>query len=431
MVMTISPARRLRGVVRVPGDKSIAHRALILGALAHGEQIIQDLPSSGDVASTANCLRTLGCRVDRRPDGWTTVRIEGWRDQQILYAGNSGTTARLLAGVIAARGLSGTIDGDESLRRRPMERVAEPLRRMGADVRTTEPGTLPMRIQGGPLTGIEHRMSVASAQVKSAILIAGLSAEGRTTVIERAPTRDHTEIMLQAMGVPLDRTGLEVSIRGGAELQGIHLTVPGDVSSAAFFIAAAAIHPDAELDLPSVGVNPTRTGALRLLQQMGVDLDIHVRAPAPGSTLGEPIADIHVRSSTLWSSEIEPSDIPTLIDELPILAVVATQARGVTTVRGAGELRHKESDRIRAIVSSLARLGADIAEREDGFVVRGPTPLRGATVSSHGDHRIAMAMAVAGLIAEGSTRIEGSEIVEISYPGFARDLSAVAGAQLL
>jgi len=374
------------------------------------------------VASTAACLRALGCRVEKRPDG--RVEVSGAIESPTipLDAGNSGTTARLLAGLVAGRGLDCTIEGDASLSRRPMARIAEPLGLMGAEVATGANGCLPLSIRGKDLKGIIYRPPAASAQVKSCVLIAGLQASGRTTVVEKALTRDHTEILLQAMGVPVVRRGLEVSVPGGAALESIEVSIPGDVSSAAFFLAAAAIVSGSEVRLEGVGVNPTRTGALDALRRMGA----HITLDNARSRAGEPVADIVVRSSGLKGIDIRGPLIPALIDELPVLAVAAALAEGTTTVRDAAELRAKESDRIRCIVANLRLLGVSVEEFEDGFAVQGPCTLKGCVVDSCGDHRIAMAMAVAGLAAAGRTKILGADAVDISYPGFFRDLAGLA-----
>jgi 3-phosphoshikimate 1-carboxyvinyltransferase len=421
----------------VPGDKSIAHRALILGALADGApgndaagdrlpggrtHTVTGLPESADVASTAECLRRLGCSIERDAAGLVHV-TPGAMQGCALDAGNSGTTTRLLAGLIAGKGLDCTIDGDGSLRLRPMRRIAEPLGLMGAKVVTAESGGLPMRIRGGKLKGITYPLPVASAQVKSCILIAGLFASGTTTVIEPAPTRDHTELMLAAMGVPVIRDGNAVTVKGGARLQGVDVTVPGDVSSAAFFATAAAIVPGSGIRIAETGINPTRTGALEVLRRMGAPVVLENER----TVAGEPIADIAVNAGPLQAADIGGNLIPTLIDELPILAVAATQAHGTTTVSGAEELRHKESDRIAAVVTNLSRLGALIEERGDGFVVHGPCGLHGARVDACGDHRIAMAMAVAGLVASGQTIVENADVVAVSYPRFFEDLASLAG----
>jgi 3-phosphoshikimate 1-carboxyvinyltransferase len=418
----VDGAGAIEGRLQVPGDKSIAHRALILGALAMGTQTINGLPPSADVASTAACLRALGCTVDALPDGCVAVSGAIENPSAPLDAGNSGTTARLLAGLVAGRGLDCTIVGDASLSARPMKRIAEPLGLMGAAVQTAPGGGLPLVIRGRKLKGITFHPPAASAQVKSHVLIAGLHASGVTTVVEKAPTRDHTEILLEAMGVPVVRKGLEVSVPGGAVLESVNVSIPGDISSAAFFMAAAAAVPGSEVRLENVGVNPTRTGALDVLRRMGANITLeNVRSSA-----GEPVADIVVRSDGLKGIDISGPVIPALIDELPVLAVVAALADGTTTVRDAAELRAKESDRIRGIVTNLALLGASIEEFEDGFAVKGPCRLRGCAVDSFGDHRIAMAMAVAGLAAAGRTKILGAESVDISYPGFFIDLAGLA-----
>lgn len=429
MDITIDKCRRVRGTIDVPGDKSIAHRALILGAICRGVQSVGGVPSSQDVGSTISCLRTLGARIEKDRDGSLSVSQGEWSDGERIYAGNSGTTARLVSGLVAGKGLQCMIDGDGSLRTRPMERIAEPLRGMGSDVRTANGGCLPMRIAGGRLAGIEYRPPVASAQVKSAVLIAGLHAKGETTVIEEILTRDHTENLLSEMGVPVRRrTAADgdsaprgaacVTVPGGAEPKGIRIDVPGDISSAAFFIAAAAAMPGSEVRLRRTGVNRTRTGALDAMRRMGADIALENEA----TRRGEAVADVVVRSSELRGIVVEGDAVTRLIDELPVLAVIATQAQGTTMVRGARELRHKESDRIHAIVSNLSLLGANVDELEDGFVVEGPCALQGGPVDAYGDHRIAMAMAVAGLLAEGSTRITGSSVVAVSYPGFFEDL---------
>jgi 3-phosphoshikimate 1-carboxyvinyltransferase len=417
----VERASCLKGNVHVPGDKSIAHRALILGTLARGKHVVTGIPHAQDVFSTISCLQSLGAFIEEMPDGRTLVMSRQFLSRQTLDAGNSGTTARLLSGLIAGHGIEATLDGDESLRRRPMNRIADPLEQMGAGVKTAPEGRLPIVIHGGNLTGIRYRLPVPSAQVKSAILIAGLLAEGDTTVEEVVPSRDHTERLFAAMQASITRDGSNITVRRSG-LKAALVNVPGDFSSAAFFIVAATCLGGSEIYLSRTGVNPTRTGMLDVLGRMGANVEIVNRE----SLLEEPAADIVVRSKPLGGTTIGADVIPTLIDELPILAVAATQAEGETVVSGAQELRHKESDRIGAIVDNLKRLGADIEAREDGFVVRGPVRLKGATVSSYGDHRIAMAMAVAGLLADGRTEIEDSDVVDVSYPSFYNDLQAVA-----
>ncbi|MDH3214697.1 MAG: 3-phosphoshikimate 1-carboxyvinyltransferase [Candidatus Krumholzibacteria bacterium] len=421
--MLVQPAERLRGTVRVPGDKSIAHRALIIGSMAKGKHVVEGAPAGADLYSTVSCLRSLGAFIEEMPDGRLLVLSKEFVSGKHIDAGNSGTTARLLSGLLAGLPGETTIDGDESLRGRPMDRIVEPLSQMGADIATAPGGRLPITIRGGRLKAISHQPPVASAQVKSAILIAGLMAEGITVVEERVPTRDHTERLLAAMAVPVEIDGHKIAIRGGSVPRAAQVKIPGDLSSAAFFVVASVCVPGSELYLPTVGINPTRTGAIRVLQEMGASIELINHA----SFLEEPIADIVVKSSELRGTTIGHELIPSLIDELPIIAVAATQAEGETTVSGAKELRYKESDRIAAIVGNLKRMGADIEARDDGFVIRGPTRLKGNKVSSLGDHRVAMAMTIAGLLATGQTHIERSDIIGVSYPSFFKDLQTVSG----
>lgn len=418
--MKIDRTDSVRGTVRVPGDKSIAHRALILGSITRGKQVIEGAPRSADLVSTMSCLRSLGTFIEEMPDGRLLVLAKAFNASETLDAGNSGTTVRLLSGLLAAQPFTTTIDGDDSLRRRPMERVAEPLTQMGAEVITTN-GRLPMTITGGPLQSFHYRLPIPSAQVKSAVLLAGLHADGETVIDEPVPTRDHTERLLAAMGVPIERTAGRIRLHGGSIPRAVQVRVPGDISSAAFFIAAALCLDSSEIYLPAVGNNPTRVGLVSVLRSMGADIEEFNKA----RFLEEPIADFAVRSSKLRGIRIGSDVVPSLIDEIPILAVVATQADGETIVSGAGELRYKESDRIETIVDNLRKLGADIEARPDGFAVRGPTRLTGASVSSHGDHRIAMALSIAGLFADGRTEIDFSDAVNVSYPGFFGDLRSV------
>lgn len=408
----------LQGILRVPGDKSISHRALILGSIAKGKTTIEGLPDSADIMSTINALRSLGCFIEETADSTVLVLPHPFASGVTLHAGNSGTTARLISGLVAGCGLECVIDGDESLRRRPMARVADPLSAMGADIRTSSEGTLPMSIKGGELKGITHSLPVPSAQVKSAVLIAGLFAEGETTVCEPLPTRDHTERLLGFMGAEVEKNQNSIKIKGQTRLCGSWIKIPGDISSAAFFIVAGTCISGSEITIPCTGINPARTGLLEILGEMGASIEVLFA----DSYNEEPIADLIVRSSTLRGVEVRPDITPLIIDELPVLALAATQAEGETIVTGAGELRYKESDRINATVENLRILGANIEELEDGFIVKGPTRLRGARVASYGDHRIAMTMAIAGLLAKGKTCIEGSEAVSVSYPGFFRDL---------
>ncbi len=423
MTRVVERISRLEGTIKVPGDKSISHRALILGAAARGRQIIDGMSDAADVRSTMDALRAMGCFVEAMPDGRTMVMAHSTLPEFRVDAGNSGTTARLLAGLVAGRAARCDMIGDASLSRRPMRRVAEPLERMGARITLTNGETLPARIEGGALRAIEYEMPVPSAQVKSAILIAGLFADGDTTVIERTPTRDHTEIMLSAMGARLTRADGRVTIRGGETLEGTEITVPGDFSSAAFFIVAALLVPGSHIVLPFTGVNPRRASLLGVLQKMGGSVNVD----AVHSGVGDAAGDIVASTSALRGIEIDdPAVIAAMIDEIPVLAVAATQAEGRTTIRGAGELRYKESDRIGAMATNLRAMGAHIEALDDGLMIDGPTPLRGAPVSSFGDHRIAMAMAVAGLVADGRTDIADDAAIAISYPNFFRDLRAVA-----
>jgi 3-phosphoshikimate 1-carboxyvinyltransferase len=425
MVLTVRRSPGFEGEVRVPGDKSITHRALILGALARGETRIRGASDAQDCRSTRRCIEALGVAVDDRPDGSLAVAgagPDGLREPgDVLDCGNSGTTMRMLLGVLAGRPFHAVLTGDGSLRSRPMARVAEPLRRMGATVDGRGGGgRAPLAIRGGRLRGLEWRPEVASAQVKSAILLAGLQADGVTAVVEPAPSRDHTERMLSGFGATLERDGPAVSIRGGQRLRAADVDVPGDLSSAAFFLAAAAIVPGARVVVRDVGVNPTRTGFLDVLAEMGVS----VRRTRERVVCGEPVADLSAgfAGNLQAPSAVGGDRLPRLIDEVPVLAVLAALARGTTTIRDAVELRHKESDRLAAMARGLAALGADVEERPDGLVVHGGRRLRGARVDAAGDHRIAMALAVAGLAAEGETAVEGAESVAISVPGFAAEV---------
>ncbi len=422
MERTIRTVQRLHGVLKVPGDKSISHRALVLGVLAKGKHVIEGLSPVDDVQQTVQCMRRLGCFVETMPDGRVLVFSHHLEPEVVLHAGNSGTTARLLAALSAGLGVTCTVDGDESLRKRPMDRVAEPLSAMGATITLSPGGTLPMSIRGGGLTGIRYALPVPSAQVKSALLMAGLLAAGETTVVERVPTRNHTEILLRAMGVNVKSEGGAVTVRGGSRVTGTRVAVPGDFSSAAYFLVAAVCLRDSEVYLPVTGVNPTRTGLVDTLREMGAEIAFENQED-PG---GEPVADVYARSSSLKGVTVDdPARIAFAIDELPILAVAATQAGGTTRVRGAAALRVRETNRITAMTRNLTAMGADMQALADGFVVRGPTRLKGARVSSFGDHRIAMATAVAALLADGETVLDDYDVVDVSYPHFFVDLTAL------
>jgi len=422
MELVVSPAGRLRGRVRVPGDKSISHRAALIGALARGDTVIHDFLRADDCLHTVSCLRALGVGIE---DEGSRLIVRGmgprWRAPMTpLDAGNSGTTMRLLAGILAGQPFQTELTGDASLRTRPMDRIVEPLSRMGARIVASGDGRFPpLRISGGSLRGITYTLPVASAQVKSAVLLAGLLAEGPTTVVEPTPTRDHTERMLAAFGAPIRRDGDRVSVTAAA-LRGHEVRVCGDISSAAFLLAAAAGMPGSELTIEHVGLNPTRTGFLDVLRALGAEVDVR----QTGEDTGEPVGAVTVRGRRLRGVRIGGSLIPRVIDELPVLCVIATAAEGETVISDAAELRVKESDRIAVIARGLRALGGEVEERPDGLTVYG-SPLHGGRVASAGDHRIAMAFAVAGLLAGGPVTVEGAESIAVSFPAFTRVLRDV------
>jgi 3-phosphoshikimate 1-carboxyvinyltransferase len=417
VIATVHSAPRLEGEVSLPGDKSISHRALILAALADGWSRIHGLSTGADVLSTAACLRALGAEIEE-----SAVRgfgMDGVREASApLDCGNSGTTMRLLAGVLAAQGFVSELTGDESLMRRPMDRVVKPLTEMGAHAEWP-----PLRVGGRlPLNGIEYRMPVPSAQVKSALLLAGLFAEGVTAVIEPVRTRNHTELMLRAMGVDVRSDGDRVEVGKADKLTPMDIEVPGDLSAASFWMVAGGLVPGSTVRLPGVGFNPTRTAFLELLRSSG----FNIHASRERVSGGEPVADLEVSTASEPSAiSVEGGAAAEMIDELPILAVAATQLPGESLISGAAELRVKESDRIAAMADGLAAMGANITAHEDGWTIKGPSKLQGARVSSHGDHRVAMALAIAGLLADGVTEIEDAECVEISYPGFFDQLESL------
>lgn len=420
----ITPARRVTGTVRVPGDKSISHRALILASLAEGKSVITGLSNGGDVSSTRRCLEMLGIRFYQNGDS-LTITGAGMQGMQrpggSLDAGNSGTTMRLLAGVLAAQPFDTVLTGDASLRNRPMDRIISPLEEMGARIGSSH-GKAPLRISGGILHPASYTSPVASAQVKSSLLLAGLYCRGRTTVAEPGISRDHTERMLPGFGVPVSRDGKSVSLTGPSRLRGSDISVPGDISSAAFFMTAAALLPGSDLLLPDVGVNPTRTGIIDVLRRMGADITL---SPVR-EIFAEPRADIRIRGSRLRGVTIAGPEIPNVIDELPVLAVTAAMAEGVTEIRDAAELRVKETDRIEAVASGLRALGAAVSVRQDGITIIGPCALQGTVIDSCEDHRIAMAFAVAGLAASGGTVISKADCVNISFPGFFEQLKRIS-----
>ena len=434
-VATILRAAQLRGELGLPGDKSISHRALMLALLAEGESRIDGCGDGADIRSTAGIVAALGATVERVADDGRTVTYrvdspgaDGLRQPAAtLDCGNSGTSLRLFAGILAGLPFRAVLDGDDSLRGRPVARIIEPLRSMGAELSASQDDSLPpVTVLGRtPLRPVEWTTAVPSAQVKSAVLLAGLRAQGTTRVHESVATRDHTERMLRARGIDVrterrDGGGAGVSIEGGTRVQAIDERVPGDLSSAAFWLVAGAIHPDADLTIHAAGVNPTRRAGLDLLRAMGgmVDEDV-VRSD------GEPTANLRVRTSELRAIDLGPADVAAAIDELPILCLAATQARGRTTIRGAGELRHKESDRIAGIRDGLMTMGARITVDGDELTIDGPTALHGADVDSRGDHRLAMTFAIAGLIADGETRVHDATSAAVSYPGFFGDLERI------
>jgi len=412
----LRPVPAIRGSITLPGDKSISHRALMFSAIATGLSTITGLAAAEDVQNTLLCLKKLGVGI-KKQKGKIIVTGAGMyglqRPQKVLDAGNSGTTMRLLSGILAAQDFTSTIDGDASLRKRPMRRIIEPLENMGARI-DSQDFKAPLTIHGGTLRAIDYASSVASAQVKSCILLAGSYARGFTRVTEPAVSRDHTERMLQEFGANIRHKEGMAGIKGPIQLKSAELDVPGDISAAAFFIVGACLLPDSEIELLNVGVNPTRTGILDALAHMGAFIkqdDVELRS-------NEPRARLIVTSKKLHGATFGGLLIPRIIDEIPILAVAATQAEGVTTIRDAGELRMKESDRIMTIVENLKRMGANIRETRDGMIIQGPTRLAGAEIESYGDHRIVMSFSIAGLIADGETLIRDVDCVNTSFPGF-------------
>ena len=422
--MRVEPAASLAGHIVVPGDKSISHRALLIGALGEGEVRVHGFGRAGDTQSTVDGVRALGVEVEDVADDELVVHGVGLRGLRAgsVDCGNSGTLMRLLAGVVAGQDGEFALTGDESLSARPMERIAAPLRQMGATVETTK-GHAPLVIRGsGALRGVEFEPEAASAQVKSAILLAGLNAESPTTVVERIPTRDHTELMLEAAGARIRRSTSSVTLEPAGALRLDAVVVPGDFSSAAPLLVAAALVPGSDLTFHDLGVNPRRTGLLAVLERMGARLSVFDRRRVGG----EPVASVQVQPAELVATEIEAGEVPALVDELPLVALLASHARGETRVSGARELRVKETDRIEAVTDGLRALGARIRSHDDGWTVTGvPTRLRGGRVDSRGDHRVAMLGAVAGLASREGVAIEGAETAAISFPGFYELLESV------
>jgi len=415
----------LHGTITVPGDKSISHRSVMFGSIATGKTTVSGFLLGEDCLSTIDCFRKLGVQID--VDG-TNVTIESagmdaWQEPtEVLYTGNSGTTTRLMLGILAGTKLHTVMTGDASIGKRPMRRVIDPLREMGAQISGRANGQYtPLAIQGTTLRAIDYTMPVASAQVKSAILLAGLRAEGTTIVREKEVSRDHSERMLRQFGAEVEVDGGVVSFKGGQQLKGTHVNVPGDISSAAFFLVAGSIAPNSEIVLENVGVNPTRDGIIEVLEQMGADMTIEPTA----LDQAEPTATITIRSSRLKATTIGGEIIPRLIDEIPILALLATQVEGTTVIKDAEELKVKETDRITAVVGELKKLGANIEATDDGMIIHGPTPLHGASLTTYGDHRIGMMGAVASLITDGEVVLDDAECIAVSYPTFFEHVSSV------
>lgn len=430
MIWRASPPPRLSGTVPIPGDKSISHRALLLATMAEGLSEITGLLEAEDCLRTLTACRELGAHIQRLDAGHYVIQGPGWQHlkepEDVLDCGNSGTTIRLLMGALAPQSFTTIFTGDHSLRSRPMGRVVHPLTDMGARfVGRKNASQAPLALQGGTLEPIMYHLPMASAQVKSALLLAALQTEGTSRISEPLPSRNHTELMLRGFGAELDVSELTINIKGPQRLYPQKLRVPADFSSAAFFLVAAILVPGSHIQLPGIGINPTRTGLLEVLTNMGACIQVtsgHEKG-------GEAAADLTITSSGLNGVLVDASLIPRLVDEVPILAVAATQAHGITEIQGAAELRVKESDRLAAMANGLKKMGAKVEERPDGLIIEGPTPLHGAEHDAHGDHRIAMAFTVAGLIAKGETVIKGVEAVQTSFPEFA-DLVAKLGAPL-
>ena len=427
MIVELAASEAVTGDLRVPGDKSIGHRALLFGALATGTTRARNVPGGADVQATRRCLEALGVAIVDEADG--ILAIDGIGTQGFvlpsapLDCANSGTTMRLLAAILASYGVTATLDGDASLRKRPMRRIATPLRSMGARVDLAAGDTAPLRVSATtPLRAIDYTLPVASAQLKTAVLLAGLRAQGRTVVRGPIGSRDHTERLLPAFGAALTRNGDALVIDGGQRLRATTIDVPGDPSSAAFWIAAAAIRPGSRVTIRDVSLNPTRLGFVDVLRRMGAQITTHIEVAEP-----EPRGTVSVIAAPLRATEVGASEVPAIIDELPLLGVVAAFAMGTTIVRGAEELRVKESDRIATFAQNAQAMGMAVETFPDGFAVHGGAPLHAATIAPHHDHRIAMAFAIAALGASGTTRLADAEVADVSYPGFFTTLAALRG----
>ncbi len=415
--MEIKKIKRARGVLTVPGDKSISHRAVMLGSLADGVTEITGFLPGADCLSTIDCFRSMGVEIDERGDR-VTVRGNGTRGlskpEKTLYTGNSGTTTRLLCGILSAQPFDTEITGDASICKRPMGRVTKPLALMGANI---ENEYCPLYIHGSRLHGIDYKMPVASAQVKTAIILAGLYAEGETIVREIEKSRNHTELMLGAMGADISVDGLDITVKPADKLSAVNVVVPGDISSAAFFMVLGSIMPNSEITIKNVGTNPTRTGIIDVLKDMGADITVENERVSAG----ESAADITVRSSSLRAVTIGGDIIPRLIDELPIIAVAAVFAEGKTVIKDAQELKVKETNRIRAVVDEFKKCGADITETDDGMIINGDKPVHGADFKTYGDHRMAMSLTVLSQLADGVSTLDDETCARVSYPSFFDD----------
>ncbi|HJV18016.1 MAG TPA: 3-phosphoshikimate 1-carboxyvinyltransferase [Bacillales bacterium] len=420
-----SNLERLSGEIVIPGDKSISHRSVMFGAIADGMTTVTNFLPGDDCLSTISCFRKLGVKIEENNHKITIFGkgFEGLCEPtEVLDVGNSGTTIRLILGILAGRPFCTSLVGDQSIGKRPMTRVTEPLKSMGAHIDgRNNGGYTPLSIRGGDLTPIHYALPVASAQVKSALILAGLQADGMTKIIEPSATRDHTERMIRHFGGEIKMEHGTITVMGGQRLSAANIHVPGDISSAAFFLVAGAIVPKSEIILKNVGLNPTRTGIIEVMKKMGANLELI----SSHDSLFEPFGDIKIKASNLKSTVIEGDLIPKLIDEIPIIALLATQANGTTEIKDAHELRVKETNRIDTVVDELTKLGANIEATEDGMIIYGPTPLNGGVVSSHGDHRIGMMLSIASLIANGETILENPEAISVSYPDFFTHLNTI------
>jgi 3-phosphoshikimate 1-carboxyvinyltransferase len=415
----------LKGSIEIPGDKSISHRSVMFGSIAHGITRVTNFLPGDDCLSTISCFRKLGVVIEESDEGLTIYGngFEGLKEPtELLDVGNSGTTIRLLLGILAGRPFFSSLIGDQSIGKRPMTRVTEPLRTMGAKIDGRKNGEFtPLSIRGGHLNPINYNMPVASAQVKSALILAGLQAEGETIIIEKEESRDHTERMIRKFGGEVEKDNRKITVKGGQKLIASDILVPGDISSAAFFLVAGAIVPDSEILLKNVGLNPTRTGIIEIMNQMGANLEIHNN----DIDSFEPAGDLTIKTSRLKGTVVEGEVIPRLIDEIPIIALLATQAEGTTIIKDASELKVKETNRIDTVVQELTKLGASIEATDDGMIIHGGTKLRGGKVSSHGDHRIGMMLAIASLLCEDQVELEDPEAISVSYPNFFNHLNCL------